>query len=93
MILVEEWTMGPDWNLHPNPSAQNSNLSCTLVSDHEARITLVDASGRIVDTIYEGKLQAGPHNFQLSPADKSKGTYFVVIELDGNPNALPWVIK
>ena len=56
MILVEEWTMGPDWNLHPNPSAQNSNLSCTLVSDHEARITLVDASGRIVDTIYEGKL-------------------------------------
>ena len=93
MILVEEWTMGPDWNLHPNPSAQNSNLSCTLVSDHEARITLVDASGRIVDTIYEGKLQAGPHNFQLYPADQSKGTYFVVIELDGKPNALPWVIK
>ena len=26
MILVEEWTIGPDWDLHPNPSAQKFQL-------------------------------------------------------------------
>jgi plastocyanin len=93
MIAVEELSFGPSWNLHPNPSEGVSQLNCTTVNEHEARITLVDASGRLVETIYTGQLPAGPHNFEISPADKRRGTYFVVIELDGKPKALPWIIK
>ena len=93
MIVVEEWTVGPNWNLYPNPSEGSSELSSSIVSDHDAIITLVDASGRLVETIFTGHLQAGPHSFNISPANKSRGTYFVVIELDGRAKALPWVIK
>ena len=93
MIAVEEWRFGPSWNLYPNPSGGATNLSCTTVKDHMAVITLADASGRIVEKVFSGTLTAGPHNFQISPADKSKGTYFVVIELDGKPKALPLIIN
>jgi PKD repeat protein len=93
MIAVQEWNFGPSWALHPNPSEGVSQLNCTTVSEHQAKITLVDASGRLVEAIYSGQLPAGPHNFEISPADKRRGTYFVVIELDGKPKALPWIIK
>ena len=93
MIAVEEWSFGPSWDLFPNPSGGATNLSCTTVRDHMAVITLADASGRIVEEVFSGTLIAGTHNFQISPADKSKGTYFVVIELDGKPKALPLIIN
>ena len=93
MIVVEEWTVGPNWSLYPNPSEGVSELSCTIENDHDAVITLFDASGRFVETIYSGHLQASQHNFSISSADKSRGTYFVVIELDGTSQALTWVIK
>ena len=93
MIAVEEWSFGPLWGLYPNPSEGATNLSCTTVRDHMAVITLVDASGRTIEKVFSGNITAGPHNFQISPADKSKGTYFVVVELDGKPKALPLIIK
>ncbi len=93
MIVVEEWTVGPNWNLFPNPSEGTSELTCSIVDNHDARIILVDASGRLIEAIYAGPLQAGPHSFEISPTDKSKGTYFVVINLDGRVKALPWVIR
>ncbi|MBM71825.1 MAG: hypothetical protein CL847_03485 [Crocinitomicaceae bacterium] len=93
MIVVEEWKVGPNWSLYPNPSEGVSELSCTIVNDHDAVITLFDASGRFVETIYSGHLQASTHSFSISSADRSRGTYFVVIELDGTSKALSWVIK
>ncbi|MBM55135.1 MAG: hypothetical protein CMB32_01100 [Euryarchaeota archaeon] len=94
MIVVEEWTVGPNWTLYPNPSETGySTLSCHTVRDHEALITIVDAQGKLVETIFSGHLVTGEHNFELSPAIRSKGTYFVVTNLDGKPNAMPWIVK
>ena len=94
MLVLEEWTVGPNWSLYPNPSENGvSNLSCSTILSHDAVIKLVDAQGRIVEQVYNGNLQSGQHSFELNPADKPRGTYFVVIELDGKPQALPWVIQ
>ena len=70
-----------------------SHPSCSTILSHDAVIKLVDAQGRIVEQVYNGNLQSGQHNFELNSADKTRGTYFVVIELDGKPKALPWVIQ
>lgn len=93
MLEEEEMAMGPEWNLFPNPSDAASTLSCTTVSEHNATITIVDPTGRLVDTIYSGKLAKGEHKFEVSTTSKSRGTYFVVINLDGREKALPWVLK
>jgi len=94
MLVLEEWTVGPNWSLYPNPSENGvSNLSCSTILAHDAVIKLVDIQGRIVEQVYSGNLQSGQHNFELNPDDKSRGTYFVIIELDGKPKAFPWVIQ
>lgn len=93
MIEEEEWADGPKWNLYPNPSEDVSTLSCTTVAEHNAQITLLDASGRIVEAIYDGKLAKGEHQFTVSPREKSAGTYFVMINLDGNQKAITWVLN
>ncbi len=94
MLVLEEWTVGPNWSLYPNPLENGvSNLSCSTILSHDAVIKLVDTQGRIVEQVYNGNLQSGQHNFELNPADKPRGTYFLVIELDGKPQALPWVIQ
>ena len=94
MLVLEEWTVGPNWSLSPNPSKNSvSNLSCSTILAHDAVIKLIDTQGRIVEQVYSGNLQSGQHNFELNPADKSRGIYFVVIELNGKPQALPWVIQ
>lgn len=93
MIEEEEWAMGPKWDLYPNPSDYASTLSCTTVAEHSARITLVDASGRVVETVFNGNLLKGEHKFQIEPTHKSRGTYFVVINLDGAEKALPWILR
>ena len=94
MLVLEEWTVGPNWSISPNPSKNSvSNLSCSTILAHDAVIKLIDTQGRIVEQVYSGNLQSGQHNFELNPADKSRGIYFVVIELNGKPQALPWVIQ
>ena len=93
MLEEEELTIGPKWNLYPNPSEDASVLSCNTYRDHDAVITIVDPAGRQVETIYSGKLSKGEHKFEVFPSQKSKGTYFVIINLDGRSKALPWVLK
>ncbi len=94
MLVLEEWTVGPNWSLYPNPSENGiSKLSCSTILVHDAVIKLVDTQGRIVEQVYSGNLQSGQHNFELNSADKPRGIYFVVIEIDGKPQALPWVIQ
>ena len=93
MLEEEEASIGPNWDLYPNPAENASTLSCNTVSEHEAIITLVDPSGRLVETIYTGQLAKGDHQFEVTTTQKSRGTYFVVISLDGRGRALPWVLK
>jgi len=93
MLAVEEWNLGPDWNLHPNPSEGIAHLSCSTISAHDADITIVDASGRIIDVLFSGTLEAGDHSFELSPAQKARGAYFVHITIDGKAKALPWIVR
>tara|TARA_Y100001954_G_scaffold239233_1_gene312216 strand:+ start:1546 stop:3657 length:2112 start_codon:yes stop_codon:yes gene_type:complete len=94
MLILEERTVGPNWFLYPNPSETGiSNLSCSIIQAHDAEIKIVDVQGRILEQVYNGNLQSGQHNFELNQADKTTGTYFLVIELDGKLQALPWVIQ
>lgn len=93
MLEEEEASIGPKWNLYPNPSEDVSILSCNTVSEHNATITIVDPTGRLVETIFDGLLSKGEHKFDVSTSQKSRGTYFVIINLDGRESALPWVLR
>jgi PKD repeat protein len=93
MLAIQEWSIGPDWELYPNPSEGESILSCSIVSNHEASIIIYDAMGRVIETVFNGELSAGNHNISLSSINKSPGTYFVVIITQGRSRSLSWIIK
>ena len=93
MLAIQEWSMGPDWDLFPNPSDGEATLNCTTVINHEMRIVIYDALGRQVKSIFEGSLPAGNHTFALSPANIRRGVYFIVVDAEGVSRSLTWIIK
>ena len=93
MLAVQYWSMDTEWSLFPNPSDGASSLSCTTLLPQDTRIVIYDAMGRIVDSVFEGPLPAGTHNFTVSPMNLSRGTYFIVVEAEGVYRSLTWMIK
>jgi len=93
MLAVQHWSMDTEWSLFPNPSDGESSLKCTTLLHQDTRIVIYDAMGRLVDSVFEGPLPAGSHNFPLSPMKLTQGTYFIVVEAEGICRSLTWMIK
>lgn len=67
------------WSLAPNP-AQAGNpvtLQVALAGARQAGIRLVDATGKMVRSLFEGQLAEGQTSFDIETADLTAGMYFV----------------
>ena len=93
LLAIQEWNLGADWTLFPNPSNGQSTLSCTTYRSDFTKISVFDALGREVDVIHEGLLPQGNNKFTLNASGKSEGIYFVVILTEGNSKSISWVIQ
>jgi hypothetical protein len=60
----------------PNPSFGPSTLAFVLERDENVTVRIYDATGRLVDTLVSGHLQAGPHRLPWSPENDASGAYF-----------------
>jgi hypothetical protein len=60
----------------PNPSFGASTLAFVLEQDENVTVRIYDATGRLVDTLVSGRLQAGPHRLPWSPENGASGAYF-----------------
>lgn len=63
----------------PSVAKDYFTLSLSLPSDEQVRIALYDATGRLVQNIYDGKLATGYHSFRVR-ADGPSGVYFLRVE-------------
>jgi len=93
MLSVNEWQIGADWNLFPNPSEGEATLSCKSFQSDYTKISIYDALGREIDIVHEGILPIGINDFTLDASMKSEGIYFVVIFTEGKSRSISWVIK
>jgi hypothetical protein len=93
LLAIQEWNLGADWTLFPNPSDGQASLTCTTYRSDFTKISVFDALGREVDVIHEGLLQQGNNKFTLNASGKSEGIYFVVILTEGNSKSISWVIQ
>ncbi|HHE54474.1 MAG TPA: T9SS type A sorting domain-containing protein [Caldithrix abyssi] len=64
-------------NAYPNPFNGQVTIKIELSAAASVQLDLFDLNGRRLNTIYQGKLQAGQSQFQLDLADKASGLYFV----------------
>ncbi len=65
--------------LWPNPMEDQANLSFTFDGGH-ANLSISDASGRLVDTVFSRTLVAGEHQFSLDVSRYAAGIYFVRLQ-------------
>lgn len=70
-------------SVYPNPATHEAKLWFELRHAGGVRATLVDAMGRTVQVIAQGRLSAGTHQLTLPMAQLVAGTYLVRVEADG----------
>jgi hypothetical protein len=76
---VPSWTLSLN-SIRPNPVSKSCVIDFTLATRSRATIRLYDIAGRLVRTIFDGELDAGPQRVTWSPngADLvGPGSYFV----------------
>jgi len=68
---------------HPNPF--NPATTITLVTDQAAgaELSVYDAAGRLVETLYQGDLEAGSHAFRFSGTALPAGIYLYRARVGG----------
>ncbi|MBC8203987.1 MAG: T9SS type A sorting domain-containing protein [FCB group bacterium] len=68
---------------HPNPFNNETVIGLQLSFSGSADIIVTDVSGRIVQTLHQGYLESGYHEFQFDGAALSSGVYFYRATVDG----------
>ncbi len=66
-----------------NPVRGELAVEFGLRSAGDARVTLLDAQGRVVALLADGAFEAGPHRLSLAGRSTHAGLYFVRIEANG----------
>jgi len=78
----------------PNPFANSTNI--TLAINHnipvDAQIFLVDISGKKIESIVNGTIATGSHNFKFDGSILPNGTYYLICDINGKRTSLPIVI-
>jgi hypothetical protein len=83
---VAEYTPVDDFSrfvtLAPNPTRSHVNLTVALNMDGMVKISMYDATGRLVKNIMNENQSAGTYTLTLDNHDLASGLYFVRVETD-----------
>ncbi|MDX1940643.1 MAG: FG-GAP-like repeat-containing protein [Saprospiraceae bacterium] len=67
---------------HPNPFQEQSNIRFYLPKAMEIAVSIFDARGSIVDTLYQGQKDTGWHYLAFQGKRLPAGTYFIHLKAD-----------
>lgn len=80
--------------LVPNPSNDVAQLAYTLNKTGSVKISLYDATGRLINSIVNETKQAGKHTINLNNRELANGIYLIKIETpDGNTTRTMTVVR
>ncbi|MPL98048.1 hypothetical protein SDC9_44246 [bioreactor metagenome] len=81
---LEESSIAESFAVYPNPAESETTVSFELSNNADVRLSVIDITGREVAVLESGKLTAGDYQYPLTASQlKSKGTYFVRLEVNG----------
>jgi len=79
----EDDNICPDFFLkeaYPNPFNSTTTITYALPFTSQISLTIYNLSGRRIETLFNGRLQAGVHCANLTAGDLTSGLYFVKLE-------------
>lgn len=62
---------------YPNPFNPSTSIALDVTRTQDFKLQVFDVTGRLVETLFSGKLNAGSHHFIWSPLTAASGMYFV----------------
>jgi hypothetical protein len=66
----------------PNPFNSSTRIAFELPEAGQTSLKVFDLQGRLVSTIFEGKLSSGAHNYQFEGANLASGIYFYILKTE-----------
>jgi agmatine/peptidylarginine deiminase len=78
--------------IYPNPASAITCIEVANTQTVNARITLVDMTGRTIHTIHEGIVRGGSSNFFLHADQFESGVYQVTIQTPQSLSSMPILI-
>jgi len=65
---------------YPNPFNPSTNIKFDVPASSDVRLVVYDLSGKEVEKLYTGKLQAGKFEYKWNASNYSSGIYFAKLE-------------
>ncbi|NQU04822.1 MAG: T9SS type A sorting domain-containing protein, partial [Calditrichaeota bacterium] len=67
-------------NVYPNPFNSAARIDFSLPYNGYATLKMMDCNGRVVSNLFEKKLLAGKHRYDLRCIDNPAGLYFIQLQ-------------
>lgn len=64
-------------NISPNPANQSTLITCTLDQTTDTKIELLNLEGKLMQSLFSGKLNAGENKIDLNLSTYNSGIYYV----------------
>ncbi len=68
--------------IYPNPSTNTAEISFTIANAEDISVLIYDNSGRVIQTLHQGLLEAGEHTFSWDCSNVGAGKY--ICNIRGN---------
>jgi len=66
-------------NLFPNPANDIATVTIALTESAKVSVNIFDVTGKLINTVYNGQMNAGSNNVTIETADMPSGIYFTTI--------------
>ena len=66
--------------------SNNLKIPINLINDSQVKVDMLDVTGRIVDTIFDGNMKSGENILQWSSSNHASGMYIVRTTIDNKHN-------
>ncbi len=67
----------------PNPFNPSTTIPFTLVTAASIKLSVFDVQGRLVETLIDGRMEAGSHSVFFDATPLASGTYFYMLHTPG----------
>jgi len=67
-------------SIRPNPITHKSDIEFETIENAPAKLTIIDATGHVVQKLFSGQLTTGKHTISFEKETVAAGTYFLVFE-------------
>lgn len=72
-----------DFNVFPNPAKGAVNVSFQLEESAQVKLSAYTTDGKLIKTITNQTLNAGAQQFLWSAGDENRGTFIILLEIEG----------